>query len=72
MGLQYYDKAVLGSASIFGIIKDLVGKGKRAVNATADVFLRAELVNDDQWSHIHHPLLDRQLGILLGVSGCGG
>lgn len=22
-GLQYYDKAILGSASIFGIIKDL-------------------------------------------------
>lgn len=25
LGLQYYDKAALGSASAFGIIEDLVG-----------------------------------------------
>lgn len=26
LGLQYYDKAALGSAAAFGIIKDLVGR----------------------------------------------
>lgn len=30
LGLQYYDKAVLGNAAVFGIIKDLVSSERRA------------------------------------------
>lgn len=53
-GLQYYDKSVLGTAAVYGIIKDLVSSNGNTVDSMALTSKLAGSPNDRQRCGIYH------------------
>lgn len=61
LSLQYYDKAVLGSAAVFGILEDMVRACAflAACRTSSNGTLMIGPDPNYQWETGYHPLLDR-------------